>query len=228
MGYCVLGSMEAHKDMNKHQRIGIRIATSASVGILVAAIATIVAWRNIRAMWEVRPEQRATRQAIFEIEDLVHAYYASTAALPKSLEEVRGASSLQVSFQWDEKGRPLDGWGHPFLYSTADTKYVITSLGRDAKPGGLGLDCDLSNLTTWPSADALLTFGQFLTHPVTRPSIWVCAVCGLVAFLMSMQTVHASALHGWGLLSLIVKLTFTTLGALFAAFIMSMLEIPTH
>jgi hypothetical protein len=74
-----------------------------------------------------------------------------TKALPKSLEEVRGALSLQAGFQWDEKGRPLDGWGRPFLYSTDGAKFVITSLGRDGKPGGLGLDCDLSTTNTWPA-----------------------------------------------------------------------------
>ncbi len=214
--------------MDKYHQIGLRVAISTSVGVLVAAITIVGAWRNIRGLWEVRLEQRATRQAILEIEELVHAYHADTKALPKSLEEVRGASSLQVSFQWDEKGRPLDGWGRPFLYSTDGTKFVITSLGRDGKPGGLGLDYDLSNLTTWPSADALLTFGQFLTHPMTRSSVLVCLWCGLVAFVLSVKTVHSSALHGWAILSLIVKLTFTILGTLFVASIMSVLEIPTH
>ena len=120
-------------------------------------------------MWEVRPEQWATRQAICEIEELVHAYHAGTKALPKSLEEVRGALSLQASFQWDEKGRPLDGWGRPFLYSTDGAKFVIISLGRDGKPGGLGLDCDLSNTNTWPAN----TFSQCYLNDLICIPFWV-------------------------------------------------------
>jgi len=213
--------------MNKYQRIGIRVAISASVGIIVAALAIVVAWRNIRAMREVRLEQWATRQAIREIEELVQTYRWSQKTLPQSLEEVRGASSLGVSFQWDEKGRPLDGWGRPFFYSTDGTKFVIASLGRDGKPGGAGLDYDLSNTNEWPD-EGRLTFRQFLTHPITRPSVSVCFACGLLAFLLSVKTVHPSALRGWAILSLIVKLTFTILGAFFVASIMSVLEIPTH
>jgi general secretion pathway protein G len=45
---------------------------------------------------------------------------------------------------------PLDPWGHPYLYqSPADSigrDYALTSLGRDAKPGGEGEDTDL---TSW-------------------------------------------------------------------------------
>ncbi len=223
----MFSSQLGHEDMNKYQQIGLRIAISTTVGILVAAIATVAAWRDIRKMSFVRPEQRATRQAILEIEDLVHAYRADTKALPKSLEQVRGASSLQVSFQWDEKGWPLDGWGRPFLYSTDGTTYVITSLGRDSKPGGIGLDCDLSNTNEWPD-EARPTFGQFLTHPMTEGSVRACLACGLLAFLLSFLTVNPSALHGWAILSLIVKLAFTIFGAFVVAFILSMLEIPTH
>ena len=83
--------------MSKYRQIGMRVTISVSVGILVAAIAVIVAWRNMRSMIAVRPEQMATGQGIGEIEDLVHAYHAGMKVLPKSLEEVRGASSLSTS-----------------------------------------------------------------------------------------------------------------------------------
>jgi hypothetical protein len=41
-------------------------------------------------------------------------------------------------------------------------------------------------------------------------------------------TVNPAALHGWAILSLIVKLTVTILGTLFVAFIMSIAEIPNY
>ena len=57
--------------MTKYQRIGLRVGISTTVGVLVAAIAIVVAWRNIGDMEQVRPEQWATRQAIVEIEEMV-------------------------------------------------------------------------------------------------------------------------------------------------------------
>ena len=219
--------MGVHGHMNKYRRIGLRIAISTTVGILVAAIAVVAAWRDIASMTHVRPEQSATRQAIYEITDLIQMYRGSKKTLPRSLEEVPTPDGFQVSFQRDDKGRPLDGWGHLFLYSMDDTKYVITSLGQDGKPGGIGLDCDLSNTNDWP-AEARPTFRQFLTHPMTQGSARACLACGLLAFLVSFVTVDPCTWHGWAILSLIVKLAFTILGALFVASIMSVAEIPNY
>jgi hypothetical protein len=215
--------------MNKYQRIGLRVGISMTIGLLVATIALVVAWRDIGSMRQVRPEQWATDDAIFQIEDMIKMDRGTSKTLPGSLEEVRGLPERQVHFQRDEKGRPLDGWGRPLLYATDGDKYVITSLGQDGKPGGIGLDYDLSNRTTWPScADALPTFAQFLAHPATRGVILACLVCGPLAFLVSFVTVNPRALHGWAILALVVKLAVTILGALFVASFMSFAEIPNY
>jgi hypothetical protein len=214
--------------MTKYQRIGLRVAISACVGILVAATATVVAWRNIGGMSQVRPEQWATRDAIFETEEMVRMYHATTKALPKSLEELPRSDDFQGRFRRDEKGRPLDGWGRPLLYSTDGTKYTITSFGRDSKPGGGGLDYDLSNRTTWPCADALPTFVQFLAHPVTRGVILACLTCGVLAFLLSLAMVDLSILQRYGVLPLVIQLGVTILATLFVAFLMSFAEIPNY
>ena len=213
--------------MNKYQRIGIRVAISTNVGIVVAAIAIVAAWRHTGHMSEVRPEQWATRQTIGEIDGLMQMYRNATKTLPGSLEELRRADESWVHSQRDEKGRPLDGWGRPFLYSTDGVKYVITSLGRDGKPGGIGWDCDLSNIDEWPK-EAVPTFRQFLIHPVTGGIVCACLACGVLAFLVSLVTVNPPALHGWAIPSLIVKLAFTILGALFVASILSIAEIPNY
>jgi len=137
--------------MNKYQRIGIRVAIATNVGLLVAAIAIAVAWRDIGDMSRVRSEQWATRQVISDIRKSLQMYRGAGKPLPKSLEEFRGpGGEFVVQFRRDERGRPLDGWGRPFLYSVEGSEYVVTSLGRDGKLGGAGLDCDLSNLREWP------------------------------------------------------------------------------
>lgn len=39
---------------------------------------------------------------------------------------------------------PTDPWSNPYTYSNDGAGYTITSLGRDGKPGGEGVDADIS------------------------------------------------------------------------------------
>lgn len=39
---------------------------------------------------------------------------------------------------------PTDPWGNPYTYTSDETGYTITSLGRDGKAGGEGVDADIS------------------------------------------------------------------------------------
>jgi hypothetical protein len=219
--------MEAHKDMNKHQRIATRIAISTSVGILVAAIARLGAWRSIGWMPNVRPEQPSTQQLLELMKPLIEAYCTKTKTVPQSRVELRHTME-RYSFTCNEDGIPLDTWGHPFLYSVKEGHPVVTSYGRDGKPGGVGFDCDLSSDDKSLPRENMPTFFQFLVHPAAKGIVSACLACGVLAFLVSLVTVNPAALHGWAILSLIVKLTVTILGTLFVAFIMSIAEIPNY
>jgi hypothetical protein len=220
--------METHRDMNKYQRIGIRVAISTNVGLLVAAIAIVVAWRDIGDTNRVRSEQWATRQAISDIKKSLQMYRGAGKPLPKSLEEFRGpGGEFPVQFKRDERGRPLDGWGRPFLYSVEGSEYVVTSLGRDGKPGGVGLDCDLSNLNEWPK-EAVPTLWQVLGHPSTRGIILPCLACGVLAFLLSLATVNPRTIEDQGVFPLVVQIGVTILGVLFVAYFLSLVQIANY
>jgi general secretion pathway protein G len=39
---------------------------------------------------------------------------------------------------------PQDPWGHPYAYAAEGGSYTISSLGKDGKPGGEGIDADLT------------------------------------------------------------------------------------
>jgi general secretion pathway protein G len=222
-------SMEAHRDMNKYQRIGIRVAISTNVGVLVAAIAIVVAWRDIGDTNRVRSEQWATRQAISDIKKSLQMYRGAGKPPPKSLEEFRGpGGEFPAQFQRDERGRPLvDGWGRPFLYSVEGSEYVVTSLGRDGKPGGVGLDCDLSSLKEWPK-EAVPTLGQVLGYPSTRGIICPCLACGVLAFLLSLATVNPRTIEDQGVFPLVVQIGVTILGVLFVAYFLSLVQIANY
>ena len=45
---------------------------------------------------------------------------------------------------------PIDPWNNPYLYQSPGpdgSEYLITSLGRDGKPGGENYDADISTAT---------------------------------------------------------------------------------
>ena len=199
--------------MTKYQRIGLRVVISTTVRALVAAIGVVVAWRDVGNMDQVRSEQRATRQAIHDIERAVQRLREANKALPQSLEELRGpGGEYLLQFKRDAQGKPLDGWGRPFLYSVEGGEYVVTSLGRDGQPGGIGLDCDLSNLKEWPK-EAAPTLWQVLTHPSMHGIVRVCLACGVLAFLLSLAAIDPSTIRSQGILPLALTIGLTIFGA---------------
>ncbi len=40
---------------------------------------------------------------------------------------------------------PADPWGHPYVYTADGGGFTITSLGKDGKPGGTGVDADITS-----------------------------------------------------------------------------------
>jgi len=213
--------------MTNYQRIGLRIAISTSVGVLVASIAVVVAWRNIGWMSNFQPEQALTHQLLEVMEPLIETYCAETKTVPQSWGELHHTVE-HYSFTHNKDGVPLDGWGHPLLYSVKEGHPVITSCGRDGKPGGIGVNHDLSSDDKSTPRENGPTFIQFALHPSARGVLLTCLACGIGAFWLSMTTVTPSALHGRAALLLVVKLALTILGTLIVAAVLSIFHIPNH
>ncbi len=177
-------------------------------------------------MSNFRAEQVLTQQVMERIGSLIEQH-ADTKAVPQSWRGLRQILE-DYHFTVSEDGIPLDGWGHPFLYSVKEGHPIITSYGRDGRPGGLGFDHDLSSDDKFLPRENAPTFVQFLLHRSARGVLLACLMCGVLSLLISLLTVNPPALQGWGILSLIIKLVLTTLAALFVAFILSILEIPNY
>ncbi len=178
-------------------------------------------------MPNVRPEQASTHQLLELMKPLIEAYCAETKTVPQSWVELRHTME-RYSFTCNENGIPLDTWGHPFLYSVKEGHPVVTSYGRDGKPGGVGFDCDLSSDDKSLPRENMPTFFQFLLHPATRGIVLTCLACGIAAFWLSVITVTPAALHGRAALLLAVKLALTILGTLAVAIVLSIFHIPNH
>src|SRR5437667_8255990 len=134
-----------------------RFLVSLAAGTVVALLATYVAWQNNCGLPEMSKEQFVTGFELRRLEQAVGLYRQKFGAVPGSLAKLNDIDLESPS----DYGQERDGWGHLFSYSAQGTNYLVTSFGRDGKPGGKGLDCDLTNHDPHPP-DAALTLRQFL------------------------------------------------------------------
>lgn len=127
--------------------------------------------RGYLSLW---PEQARTYYSIVQIKAQMNDYKKQHGNYPVSL------SGFNYFGSEEKNGRLLDGWKRPFEYSISGVNYFFVSRGRDGLAGGVGLDCDLSNLQPHP-AQARLTLPQFLFDSGTRGIILSCIGGGLFA-----------------------------------------------
>lgn len=210
--------------MDRRRKTLVRIMISSFVGVVVAIIAILVAWQNLVDTRHVRPYQWTTQSQIRNVDEAVQEYRQATDAMPNSLDDIRTLVDAGLFFPQDEE--LLDAWERPFVYSTDGTNYTLISYGRDGKPGGVGLDCDLSNIVPAPPASTP-TFLQFLFGKPASGMTWSCIVCGVLAFILSWQLVEPDQLRQGRLVVLAIQLIVTTIGAIIVAAFIAMLHQPS-
>jgi len=214
--------------MRKLEQFGTRILVSVMLGYLVAVVASIVAWLNVGMMPNFYPNQRATWQALSDIDHMIAVYRRDKKSPPQSLTELRSINEVYHQFGFDEDSNPLDAWGRPFVYSVDGNHYTVSSFGRDGRLGGVGLDYDLSNNNSWPE-DARPTFRQFISQKPAWGVIATCLACGVVVFFIGVTTVDPSAIQSRAsVVALVVKLVVTILGTVMTSVFISALHIPNH
>ena len=204
---------------------------ASCVGFIVSTLACFVAWQNVRDAMQVRPQQWYTQHLLREIDEAITAYQQKFNTLPRSLDQLRTTGqplpfTKEAVIVDGEKGVILDGWHRPFLCSFDGTNFLVTSYGRDGKPGGIGLDCDLTNKNRHPR-ESSLTFFQFVSDMGLRGMVGTCIICGVLTFLLSLLTIKPSDLTRQGRFVLGRKLVATVIGAVIVAVIISALHIPS-
>jgi hypothetical protein len=214
------------------RQLGIRLALSAGVAAAVAATVLLVGWRSFGSLRQFRMEWYATAEMLKDINrDL--AEYQSLHDVPlRSLEEFR--SLIESRYPRDPNGgdMPLDGWGRPLIFSLKDGKPLIVSYGRDGKPGGAGLDNDLSNEDIASAVDHRLpekvrpTFSQFFVDSSAGRLEINCLVSGLLAFGLSMSLIKTATFHRRDIPSLLLKLALTMGGTLVTAALIGLTDLP--
>jgi len=212
------------------------------VGALIFVVSRDAAFRTFRGSHIVRYRGERTLRAIQGVHNAIEAYRQQAGKLPESLVNLQ--PSGDGFFRTDDAGVPVDGWRRQLHYSVDADACRVTSYGRDGKPGGVGLDYDLStaNLSASPAAlhgedawpalpeRALPTFEQFVSDrgefgaAGSGSMMFVTSiVTGAAAFVVAFIAMMRSRTAG----SLIVSLVVTTGGALLIGILLTSLHAPT-
>ena len=124
---------------------------------------TLVAWQFTNNSYGIWPEKWITKEFLrqCEVEIAKNASLGNASNFDlEAFVAYQGCSDELLFFQ-DTDGQWLDGWGRPFLIESDGKIVVVKSLGRDGKPGGTGVDSDLSTEHVH-SMHYYTTFSQFL------------------------------------------------------------------
>jgi general secretion pathway protein G len=70
-------------------------------------------------------------------------FYPTTEQGLKALVEKPATDPQPAAWHNYVQEMPTDPWGHAYLYTNDGGAYTISSLGRDGKPGGDGVDADI-------------------------------------------------------------------------------------
>lgn len=217
-----------------------RLAVSLTVGLLVFGVACNVAYRQFCDS-AVRYYQQFTLMDIGKVADAVEKYRAERGMLPRALTDLP-----QVTGLVGEAGWPVDYWRGRLEYRTEGTHYRITSYGQDGKPGGVGLDYDLSTddpiprngraLVARSSLPALATptFRQFVAdrgeHANAGSGLMMflmSILTGAVAFLLALRITGGFVPTRLGVVGLAVRLVVVAGATVFVGTLISVFHVPT-
>jgi len=215
---------------------------SLAVGLLVFAIACKLAYQQYCGS-AVRYRQASTLRDIAELRQAIETYRREKHVLPKALSDLP-----QAWVRHDVNGAPVDSWHRLLHYWTDGTRYRIFSYGRDGKPGGVGLDYDLSSddlgqgrvagsggavVKSLPE-EARPTFGQFVTDrgeyggSGSGISMFLtCILTGAAASLLAWRSIRRGARLHWNRGLLVLKLGVTVLATLVIGLFITGLHIPS-
>ncbi len=122
-----------------------RLLVSGIIGLLVLAISGDTAYRRFCHSY-ARRDQWFTALKILKVGEALEAYHDQNHTLPGRLSDIDWAfADGDANIAVDEDGVPVDAWQRALHYTTNGRHYQVTSYGADGRPGGSGLDYDLSS-----------------------------------------------------------------------------------
>jgi hypothetical protein len=198
-----------------------RISIGAIVWSIITAISLYVGWQNACKSNAARFEQYLTQRGLKDIAKAVGEYRQTYGTDPRSADDLAKMTNLAFTAE-----NNIDGWRRAFVFEFDNSNLVATSYGRDGKPGGVGLDCDLTS-TNWAPKEAKPTFKQFLYAMPTGGMITSAVVSGALGFLIAVFVIKSDDFEGDNFLSFIGKLVAILICATFIAVVITALHVPS-
>ena len=239
-------SLLATEQEQRRVRLVPRLLVSLVVGLLILAVSAYLAFQDYCDS-AIRTPQRTALEDIAEVGEAIEEYRQEKHVLPKALRDLPKETHCV-----DETGAPVDRWGRPLHYWTDGTDYRVTIYGYDGKPGGVGLDYDLSTDDIEEERDSKVTgqwrrlpletsptFKQFATdrgriysldgylHGSGLPMLLTSIVTGVVAFILAFLCIGGTLPTGRSLRSRVVTLIVTVAAALFTGMLIAQLHVPS-
>ncbi len=210
----------------KQKNLLLRVLIAVSVGIIISTISIYVAWANsgnASAGWW---EQWETQRALKDMGQAAAAYQEQYKVVPNTFEQLKMMTNAipEMGF-WSFRGF-TDGWQHPYVISNEGTNCLIISYGHDGKPGGKGIDYDLTSKNPRPK-EAWPTFAQFWENERFNGMIGSSIVCGILAGFLSLLTVRIPNLNKRGIIILVFSLCATLVGTLFVTVMITAVHVPS-
>ena len=121
------------------------IVVLAIIALVAALIVPNVIGRPDQARVTTATSDMATIASQLTTYRIDNGAYPTTEQGLKALAERTTVPPLPATFPDGGylSSMPQDPWGRPYVYKSNGATYAITSLGRDGKPGGEGVDADI-------------------------------------------------------------------------------------
>jgi general secretion pathway protein G len=195
----------------KEIRLIPRLVLAFVAGLIIFGIGINVTWTSSQGHAEML--QMMTRDRMRSVNSDIQAYLKKKGKLPDSLDIVSD-SPKDTIFKHFQNADISDRWGRLFIYRITKTGYTLMSYGRDGKPGGVGVDSDI----TLDNANSEVPFLQAMDDDWTSQMIGGSAIAGTLTFFLAFFLIRPADFNRkkWGcmlakLVPLLVVLFFLTL-----------------
>jgi general secretion pathway protein G len=114
------------------------------IGIVATLVVINVAGRPDEAKVMATKTDLKTLSGALAMYRLDNGDYPSTEQGLKALSERPTTAPVPAAWRPYVQATPKDPFGHPYVYTNTGGSYTLTALGKDGKPGGEGLDADMT------------------------------------------------------------------------------------
>ena len=137
------------------QRLNTRVLARSQSGfslieiLIVVALIALIAGMVANQVFggQDRAKVKMAQSQVAALAGKISQFEMDTGEVPQRIDELVSASSNMKGWlgPYSKESELKDPWNTPFEYSASGRSFTITSYGADRKPGGSGVDADITN-----------------------------------------------------------------------------------